>query len=44
MSRLSAENKDARTPVAETTVDIDLEGDDTPTSYTSETAAPTGAV
>jgi small subunit ribosomal protein S9 len=28
--------------VAETTVDIDLEGDDTPTSYTSETAAPTG--
>ena len=42
MSRLSAENKDARKPVAETTVDIDLEGDDTPTSYTSETAAPTG--
>lgn len=28
--------------MAETTVDIDLEGDDTPTSYTSETAAPTG--
>jgi len=28
--------------VAETTVDIDLEGDDTPTSYTSETVAPTG--
>jgi len=29
--------------VAETTVDIDeFEGDDTPTSYTSETAAPTG--
>ena len=42
MSRLSTENKDARTPVAETTVDIDLEGDDTPTSYTSETVAPTG--
>ena len=42
MSRLSAENKDARKPVAETTVDIDLEGDDTPTSYTSETVAPTG--
>jgi len=42
VSRLSAENKDARKPVAETTVDIDLEGDDTPTSYTSETVAPTG--
>jgi small subunit ribosomal protein S9 len=28
--------------VAETTVDIDLEGDDTPTSYTSETVAPAG--
>ena len=28
--------------MAETTVDIDFEGDDTPTSYTSETAAPTG--
>ena len=28
--------------MAETTVDIDLEGDDTPTSYTSETVAPTG--
>jgi small subunit ribosomal protein S9 len=28
--------------VADTTVEIDLEGDDTPTSYTSETAAPTG--
>jgi small subunit ribosomal protein S9 len=28
--------------VAETTVDIDFEGDDTPSSYTSETAAPTG--
>jgi small subunit ribosomal protein S9 len=42
VSRLSAENKDARKPVAETTVDIDLEGDDTPTTYTSETAAPTG--
>jgi len=28
--------------VAETTVDIDLEGDDTPTSYTSETTAPVG--
>ena len=28
--------------MAETTVDIDLEGDDTPTSYTSETTAPTG--
>ena len=28
--------------MAETTVDIDLEGDDTPTSYTSESAAPTG--
>ena len=28
--------------MAETTVDYDTEGDDTPTSYTSETAAPTG--
>ena len=28
--------------MAETTVDIDFEGDDTPSSYTSETAAPTG--
>ena len=28
--------------MAETTVDIDLEGDDTPTSYTSESVAPTG--
>ena len=28
--------------MADTTVDIDVEGDDTPTSYTSETAAPTG--
>ena len=28
--------------MAETTVDIDLEGDDTPTSYTSETSAPSG--
>ncbi len=28
--------------MAETTVDTDFEGDDTPTSYTSETAAPTG--
>jgi len=28
--------------VAETTVDTDFEGDDTPSSYTSETAAPTG--
>jgi small subunit ribosomal protein S9 len=28
--------------VAETTVDIDLEGGETPTSYTSETSAPAG--
>jgi len=28
--------------VAETTVDIDVEGDDTPTTYTSETTAPAG--
>jgi small subunit ribosomal protein S9 len=28
--------------VAETTVDIDLEGGETPTSYTSESAAPAG--
>ena len=28
--------------MAETTVDIDVEGDDTPTSYTSETTAPAG--
>jgi len=28
--------------VAETTVGIDVEGDDTPSSYTSETTAPTG--
>ena len=28
--------------MAETTVDIDLEGSDTPSTYTSETAAPTG--
>lgn len=28
--------------MAETTVDYDNEGDDTPTSYTSETVAPTG--
>ena len=28
--------------MAETTVDTDFEGDDTPTSYTSESAAPTG--
>ena len=28
--------------MAETTVDIDLEGKDTPSSYTSETTAPTG--
>ena len=28
--------------MAETTVDYDIEGDDTPTSYTSETVAPTG--
>ena len=28
--------------MAETTVDYDIEGDDTPTSYTSETGAPPG--
>ena len=28
--------------MAETTVDTDVEGDDTPTSYTSETTAPAG--
>ncbi|HEY5514953.1 MAG TPA: 30S ribosomal protein S9 [Pengzhenrongella sp.] len=28
--------------MAETTVDIDVEGDDTPTTYTSETTAPAG--
>jgi len=28
--------------VAETTVDIDVEGDDTPSTYTSETTAPAG--
>ena len=28
--------------MADTTVDIDVEGDETPTSYTSETVAPTG--
>ena len=28
--------------MAETTVDIDVEGDDTPSSYTSETTAPAG--
>ena len=28
--------------MAETTVDIDVEGDETPSSYTSETTAPTG--
>ncbi|KGM14529.1 30S ribosomal protein S9 [Cellulomonas bogoriensis] len=28
--------------MADTTAEIDVEGDDTPTSYTSETAAPTG--
>jgi small subunit ribosomal protein S9 len=28
--------------MAETTVDIDLEGGETPSSYTSETAAPAG--
>ncbi|NMR18910.1 30S ribosomal protein S9 [Cellulomonas fimi] len=28
--------------MAETTVDIDVEGDETPSSYTSESAAPTG--
>ncbi len=29
--------------MAETTVDIDLEGDETPTSYTTETAAPSAS-
>ena len=33
---------DARTAVAETTVDIDLPGDDTPSTFTSESAVPTG--
>jgi small subunit ribosomal protein S9 len=34
---------DARTAVAETTVDIDLEGANTPSTYTSETTVPTGS-
>ena len=33
---------DARTAVAETTVDIDLPGDDTLSTFTSESAVPTG--